>query len=796
MPWDSILATGVVAGLAGAAVVPALRRATFGTVRHDWLQNELALDRVEPDGRTIRDKSGGLTRAWALRGVSYDAKVEQEQHTLLLGRKDLIGTLGDKGGLALRLLAVKRRRPLQVAATWPCDTLTEIGRGEERRYTASHEVEWLLIASGQTMQALLDADQHIHARLAPYRPEAVTRPEDPAAPCPLTGLLNGLVCGEYRRDLPAVSASLSGSLPGADLQFDKTGVLRVQGADGPTWHRVIGIREWPATVSGRLIGELLALPGDLEIIQVCEPFGRDLALMLYKRQERAQKSNIFFPNLALIGETATVLDLLSEGTLTLFATQFQVIARASSEAGLETLVKAVREILGDRRIAYSVETVGAPVCWFNRLPAAPSRKALQPGTRLFRPLVLREENIAALWPLHHAATGLPTSPFGAQPVRLFQTLTGQAYSFQFHIQDKPQSRGNYLLFAPTGGGKSTLMLHLLGGLAKFDGVRSYIFDSKEGARFMVEALGGVYQGYDSLALNPLDVGPDTPGARNRVAMILRALCGDLVLTPENKEALGHAVDLAFQLAPPHRTLNEIFSHAFPRRSDLRRHMAQWVTDDKGNRGQHAHVFNAPHDSLGGILDHYMVGINMSEAQGDPDLGPPVVGHIAEAIGHSASRSTRGFVIFIDEAAKLLGNAGFSALAAEMFREYRKLNGAVGLAFQDPAALLRCPESAAFIENASTFIFLPNAQAKADSFKDFGLNDEHLAFVMGQTVTQGRRQALVIKRDAASGFDESAILDIDLGYLGDALRFYRAGTDANRHLETLKETWGESWRTHL
>ena len=300
-------------------------------------------------------------------------------------------------------------------------------------------------------------------------------------------------------------------------------------------------------------------------------------MMLYKRQERAQKSNIFFPNLALIGETATVLDLLSEGTLT----QFQVIARASSEADLEVLVKAVREILGDRRIAYSVETVGAPVCWFNRLPAAPSRKALQPGTRLFRPLVLREENIAALWPLHHAATGLPTSPFGAQPVRLFQTLTGQAYSFQFHIRDKPQSRGNYLLFAPTGGGKSTLMLHLLGGLAKFQGVRSYIFDSKEGARFMVEALGGVYQGYDSLALNPLDVGPDTPGARNRVAMILRALCGDLVLTPEDKEALGHAVDLAFQLEPPHRTLNEIFSHAFPRRSDLRRHMAQWVTDDKG-----------------------------------------------------------------------------------------------------------------------------------------------------------------------------------------------------------------------
>lgn len=110
------------------------------------------------------------------------------------------------------------------------------------------------------------------------------------------------------------------------------------------------------------------------------------------------------------------------------------------------------------------------------------------GGRLLRPLTLRDENIAALWPLHYAPRGLDTSPFGPQPVRWFQSPSGQAYAFQFHVKDKPQALGNYLIFAPSGGGKSTLMMHLLGGLAKFDGVRSYIFDSKEGARFMVEAM--------------------------------------------------------------------------------------------------------------------------------------------------------------------------------------------------------------------------------------------------------------------------------------------------------------------
>ncbi|MGK2742642.1 VirB4 family type IV secretion system protein, partial [Tepidicaulis sp. LMO-SS28] len=136
------------------------------------------------------------------------------------------------------------------------------------------------------------------------------------------------------------------------------------------------------------------------------------------------------------------------------------------------------------------------------------------------------------------------------------------------------------------------------------------------------------------------------------------------------------------------------------------------------------------------------------------------------------------------------------LAAEMFREYRKLNGAVGLAFQDPAALLRSGMAEAFIENTATFIFLPNAQATAESFEPFNLNDEQMKFVLGRASTRRERRALIVKRDAASGFDESAIIDVDLSPLGEALRFYRAGTDANTHLQDLQATWGEAWQEHL
>src|SRR3546814_8200955 len=62
--------------------------------------------------------------------------------------------------------------------------------------------------------------------------------------------------------------------------------------------------------------------------------------------------------------------------------------------------------------------------------------------------------------------------------------------------------------------------------------------------------------------------------------------------------------------------------------------------------------NAPSDTLGSVLAaSHMVGINMNEALDDSDIGPPVVSHISAGIGQSAAQNSKGFGIFIDEAAR-------------------------------------------------------------------------------------------------------------------------------------------------
>ena len=792
--WPELIITGTLASAAGGLAAPAARNWMLGNVKHDWLADELELECIDADGHTVRLKDGVVFQVFKLRGVAYDAKVMEQQELMLKGRAALLHGLGEQG-CSIRLFAVKRQKDISFEASWPTPALAEIGEAERALFQSSYYTDWYLLVSAASFRALIEGCGKVAAMAAEYRPVLLSRPNDPSEPCPLTGFLNYLVCGDLRGDLISITESLSGNLPACDLEITKDGIITTH---IPTrmFQRIIAIRSWPELVDGLLFQEILSLSGDIEISQVCEPWDRDQALILYKRQLKAQATALF-GNAALAAECEATIQLLSEGNTTVFHTQLQIVVRDKSEENLNELIQSVSEILGHRRILYSIETDGAPICWFNRIPKSVPRR-LGSGTRFLRPLSLREQNIAALWAFNNSPSGMMKSPYGARPVRFFRTPGGQAYAFQFHVSDKPQSIGNYLVFAPTGGGKSTLMMHLLGGLAKFEGVRSYIFDSKEGARFMIEAMGGVYQGYDELQLNPLDVGEDTPANRHRVYMILKAMAAGAKPGDDDDAIFAHAVKLAFTLNIPDRTINQIFEYAFPRGTTLRRAFARWITDGKGNAGLNAHIFNAPHDALGGFLQSaHMVGINMNEALDDPVVGPPVVAHISAAISRSAATSSRGFNIFIDEAAKLLQNDGFKSLAMEMYREYRKLNGSVGLAFQDPAALFRSGVAEAFLENTATLLFLPNSQASQASLEPFNLNDEQIGFILGGgDRKEGDRRVLVVKRDAAAGLDESAILDVDLTPLGDSLRFYRAGVDANKDLADLKEQWGDAWPEHL
>lgn len=778
-------ATALVAVGGAMLLHPRSRDVLLGDVDQDWLANELHFDAIASDDQTLILKDGSYVRVFALQGASYDTMGWEQEVGLASLRKDVFHQNVTQG-LSMRLLGIKRLKDVSFDAEWPSPTLKELGDKEKEIYQRAYSITWYVILNSADFKQLHKATTNMRTGLGHYKVRQVVAAQDDA-PCELTRVVHYLVTGELRDDLSRCSANMSANVPLCDLTCERNGLITTH-LPTPYYSRLIGVRLWPEQINGFLVSSILALQGEIEVFQACLPLHNETALALNTRKIREQEGNPFATESRLI-ELYQERDDLTNNSNTIYESQFQIAVRARSEAELDRIVEEISVILNRARVSYSVETTSAAVGWFNRMPGR---------DKLVRPLRLYDATIAALWPFQFSPEGMITSPIGDRPVRLFRTPTGQNYAFQFHVSDKPQSAGNYIVFAPTGSGKSTLIMHLLSGIAKFPGVRNYVFDSKEGARFMTEVLGGVYLGYDQLSLNPLDTDLDDKASRLRASLILKAMVGQ-AYTDDMEAQIQSALTMAARMkAPKRRTLNDIYTEAFPARSPIKQAFAKWVTDVNGRDGQFSHVFNAEKDRIRGFLEaSHLVGINMNEALQDPDLGPAVVGHIGTAIAEAARLNQSGFSIFVDEAANLLQNTGFRSLINEMFREYRKLNGIVGLAFQDTKALYNFDDAPAIIDNAPTLFFFPNAKADVETLKPFNLSEDQIVFIKGQKNIGAGRHVLVVKRDMAVGIDESAIIDVDLAPYEECLRFFRAGESANAHLSELKAKWGENqWLHHV
>lgn len=767
-----------------AVLIPYLvRRYSNETIDRDWLANELDVDYLHQDNQTVMLKTGQFVRFYAIKGLSYETMNFDREVSLAKQRSAFLHQ-NFKFGVNLRLFGVKRIKDISFPATWPSPALQEIGEQEYSNHKEAYSLYWYACISAPTYSALEKAHKSILATYAEYEARPVIAADEPFQSCELCSILNYLISGHLRFDVPRMSRNLSATLPGSDIHFSMDGLAHTF-TPRARCHRIITVRSWPESVSGFVISNILALEGELEVMQIAVPVRSEKALGAYTRKINEQRSNIFGNN-QVIDELNQAKDDLSNNSKTFFDTQFQVLISGTTPEEVERLISEIEVLLNQERIVYTIETSGAAVCWFNRVPDR---------STLLKPLRLCNNNLAALWPLQYSPEGLFKSPFGDRPIRQFKTPTGQSYAFQFHVSERPQSAGNYVVIAPTGTGKSTLILHLLGGLTKFGDLRNYVFDSKNGAQFMIEVLGGLYQDFSSLSLNPLDMDLTRKENQHRAHLILRAMAGT-AYTPDIDKEIQSVVEMAKLVEWPDRTLNNIYDTAFKPRSDLKKAFAKWVVDTKGTTGQYHHIFNSPRDSLSSVLDKsYLVGINMNEALEDAVLGPALIAHISSAISEAAKQNRNGFSIFVDEAANLLRNSGFRSVVLEMFREYRKLNGLVGLAFQDPEALLKFEGHEGIIKNCQTLLFMPNSQATTESLEPFNLTQDQISFIRGEHQLSGGRQVLVVKRDLASGFDESAIIDVDLSALGPALRFYRAGTSANADLAALKEQWGDKWLSH-
>ena len=764
------------AAVMASLAVPAVRRFAFGSIEQHWLCGELEFDRIDHDDQTIICKNDLYVQVFRINGLQFDTLALEVQQNMLKHRAALFFGLGELG-ITVRMLAVKRRADFSYRAEYPTPVLAEIGEKERTMYSSSYDLHWFMVLGHKNYGKLERGCEQVFTMLKDYQPTLLAGDD-------ILGFVQYLLSGEYypKASFPE-TRNISAAVSGSDIHFNRTSGIFETTTPEHHYNQILGVRAWTDMADGMMAGEIMALHGDIELCQILKPKGMDVAraeLIASKQEQESFPS--FIRNSSLLEEVTGILELVNDGQTHIFNTEYIIALRAKTPEDLKKLSRDVGDILSKRRIQWSIDTAVAPHYWFVRMPYQ---------NRLTRPLRLLNQNIAALWTMHNSASGQRSSPWGDRPLRLFKSSIGKNYSFNFHTGDEENTAGHFLVFAPTGGGKSTLLMHLLGGLAKFPKVRSFIFDSKEGTRYMVEAMGGDYQNIENLHLNPFQC-DDDPKNRLHLSRLLKQMGS------ASDNEINLLLNTIFNLPREQRILSNVFNYVFSEtHSAAFADYQRWVTDQKGVVGNYGHVFNHDYDSLSDVLSgSFMTAINMADILNDDVLAPPLVSHIMQAISGQAETSNSGFCVFVDEAAALLRNKAFAEHLQIMFREYRKLKGVVGMAFQDPQALLDSGIADAVLNNTSTMIFFPNAEAKAETYKNFGLTPEQLQFITGTAGFKVRRGVLIVKRNAATGMNESIILDVDLSPYGDLLKWYRNGTTANKELKELKEQWGEDWRNHV
>ncbi|CCQ75760.1 hypothetical protein [Magnetospira sp. QH-2] len=810
---DEIVMVGlglfVAAGAVGVLAKPLLVWGRFHKSGGEYFENHLEFDHILEDGMTVVLHSGRKCRYIRVRGMQYATKEEGLQRQALNARVQFLNSLRDTGIIArfvFRRKAISgevRRLAEDVYSKYPTETLQAIGDHEARFFGDAWLNEFLLVLEGPGEKAgqrqLDDATSAALANLDKFSPEIVRAGTE--GRCPLTEIICEHVNGTKRRLGPS-ARSLALEVGALAYDFDKaTGLITSYDGATPRYERIIVVKEYREKTSGSLFRRIMEIKGNIEVTLIARSIETTRAKATLLNQSK--QASMFGFNPILAEDFNQVYAVVEAGRETLFETQTMVLVRSRSMEELEDILARIEKLFSDDNIGFAYDTFAALEEWFERLPGRVVK-----GKPLPRPLNLISSNVAALASFSKEPEGMEASPFGEGPIRTFNSVRGTIYQFQFHVSERAQSIGHYAVIAPSDSGKTTLMLHLMGGMLKHKNTKGFVFDSNFGARFMIEAFGGSY--YDlnrtdegAVSMNPLQL-RDTEANRAHLRRLMRIMSnaeGD-----EDIAIIERAVRQAMGVEEVRkRTFSGIYQSAFPNGSHVAEGMRKWIEDMDERKGAYAYLFNGARDELAQQMQEtFLVGWNADQILKETDVAAAVFEHIGHVIKSECATGGFGFNIFIDEAANLFRNQTFKREAEVMFREYRKLDGIVGVAFQEPGALHETGVTSAVMTNCSTFFLFPNATARPEDYQDFNLNPTQMEYILGGSdLSKGlKRTVLLIKRDKSGGADseESVILDVDLREIaGPMMKVYRSGSKSIALMEELQATYGRdnlTWVDHL
>lgn len=454
----------------------------------------------------------------------------------------------------------------------------------------------------------------------------------------------------------------------------------------------------------------------------------------------------------------------------------------------ESINKAMK-VYSDVLFIATQESIGMEPAFWAQMPA--NQKYI------VRSALITSKNFVDFAPLHNYRTGYRDQNHLGSAVTLIETPSKTPMFFNYHMKGSGKQNdltpGHTTIIGGNGSGKTVFMGFMDSQMSRYGG-RSFFFDRDQGLEIYVRAASGVYAIISPDYPNETQFNPfwleDTPKNRS----FLKSWLGELI-KEEGEVELPAAIDAQViecinyaydALSKSHRNLTtatKLLPVDFPRWHRLKK----WLrSDGVRNAGEYAYLFDHDEDHLD--LNCQKMGFDFTELMNQPKS---VLGAVCMYLVHRIKESLDGqrVSIYFDEGWQILDNDYWKKQLKQDLPTLRKLNAHIVLATQSPESVVNSALSAQFLDNCATNIFFCNAKANYEKhYKHFNVSVSEFDFIKN---TPRERRLFLYKQS-----EESAICQLNLTGMDDAMAVYSANKTTVRLLEQIREEVGDDPRIWL
>lgn len=580
-----------------------------------------------------------------------------------------------------------------------------------------------------------------------------------------------IINGAQPRSMHLPRMDLADALSQKRLLFGpKAFEIRGAGPEDTRYGAMVAIKEYPSLTGPGLFNALLRVPYEFVATQSFSVIDKPAAMAGMDRVGRQidqsdEGGSIIAEHLDLARD-----DLLSsEAVYGVHHFTIQCLGTDISE--VTKCITAVGAALTDASVIWVREDLAIEIQFWAQLPGNPSY--------ISRGGIISSKNMAGFASLHNYPSGTPANNHWGPAISVLETTSQTAYYYNFHVNDL----GNFTIVGPSGSGK-TVFLGFIAAQAQriIPRPKLVLVDKDRGLEIFVRAMGGQYEvlrAGEPTGFNPLQMantGFNREFLYQLLSFMLRSPTGQ-EMTASEEQVIRTAIASLMSVEPEQRTFTE-FSTLLRGRirsgdNDLYSRLSPWIKAE-----QRGWLFNNP-------LDQFNVssifGFDMTSVLDDPETRTAALMYIFHRMEELLDGTP--VMIFLDEGWRLLDDDVFSAFIKDKLKTIRKQNGIIGFGTQSAADIVRSKSASTLIEQTPTNIFFPNPKADDASYASaFRLSAREVNWVR---TTPPESRTFLIKHGR-----DSVIARLNLGSMPDLIKVLSGRTETVSQLDKLREQLGD------